>query len=81
MAFEVVEFARERRYRVRNLHDGHPVPPARPPKHGDQGNFSGYRADGERDDAIVCRRGYVTDEGDGRIGWFLYAPTTRRMRF
>ncbi len=68
------------RYRVRSLHDGHPVPPARPTYHGRRGRLAGYLGADDRKDAIVCRNGCVTDDGNGRIGWFLFAPTTRSMR-
>jgi hypothetical protein len=80
MSFDLLAYAEEHGYRVRNLHDGHPVPPVRPPYHGRRGRFAGYLGADDREDAIVCRHGYVADDGDGRIGWFLFAPTTRSMR-
>ena len=58
----LTEYARSHRYRLRNLHDGGPVPPAiwKPPK--------GYRpvctGDEDRWDAIVGYDGYVAMDGD-----------------
>ena len=60
--FDLVAYARKHRYRLRNLHDGGPVPPAiwKPPK--------GYRpvctGDEDRFDAIVGYDGYVAMDGD-----------------
>lgn len=67
MSFDLREYARCRRNRVRNLHDGHPVPPARAPKQGRRGPQAFL---GEGMDAIVGRSGYVTIEGD-RLGWYI----------
>jgi hypothetical protein len=79
MSFDLVGYAKTHRCRVRNLHDGYPVPPMLPPKHGRRGHRRGYWSKEDREDAIVCRHGYATDDGDGQLGWFLFAPTTRGM--
>jgi hypothetical protein len=60
--FDLVAYAKKHRYRVRNLHDGGPVPPAvwnqpagwRPSNVGEE----------DRWDAIVGYRGYVAMDGD-----------------
>jgi hypothetical protein len=80
MNFDLVAYAKEHRYRVRNVHDGYPVPPMLPPKRGRRGHRRGYWSKEDREDAIICRHGYVTDDREGRIGWLLFAPTTRGMR-
>jgi hypothetical protein len=71
MSFDLLAYAADHRYRVRNLHDGRRVPPAAPPKHGQRGRLTGYCGQHDRDDAIIGKYGYVTDDGDGRIGWCL----------
>ena len=60
--FDLVAYAKKHRYRMRNLHDGGPVPPAiwKPPK----GGYPSWRGAAERMDAIVGRRGYVAMDGD-----------------
>ena len=76
MSFDLREYARRHRYRVRNLHDGHPVPPGRAPKHGQRGQQAFI---GERMDAIIGRFGYVTVEDDC-LGWYvgeISKPTAR----
>jgi len=80
-SFDLLAYAAAHRYRVRNLHDGHPVPPTLPPPRGRRGRSSGYWAPADRMDAIVGRYGYVCDDGNGRIGWCLFAPTVRRLGF
>ncbi len=63
--FDLVAYAREHRYRLRNLHDGGPVPPAiwKPPR----GYRPVYVGEDDRCDAIVGRNGYVAF--DGELGW------------
>ena len=60
--FDLVAYARKHRYRLRNLHDGGPVPPAiwKPPK----GYRPVYTRDEDRWDAIVRYDGYVAMDGD-----------------
>ena len=60
--FDLVPYAREHRHRLRNLHDGGPVPPAiwRPPK----GHRPVYTGAEDRWDAIVGRSGYVAMDGE-----------------
>ncbi len=63
----LVEYARQHRYRLRNLHDGEPVPPA--PKQKSDDNGVGHVGASDRWDAIVGYDGYVADEGEpGRLG-------------
>ncbi len=73
--FDLIEFAREHRYRTRNLHDGQPVPPARriKPKGETPAAQAGYIGDEDRIDAIVGFQGYVADEGEpGMLGIYLH---------
>jgi hypothetical protein len=80
VSFDLLTYAAEHRYRVRNLHDGRRVPPTRPPARGRRGRPSGYLGAADRLDVLACRHGYVCDNGNGRLGWYLVAPTTRSMR-
>jgi hypothetical protein len=57
MSFNLLAYADEHRCRVRNLHDGDPVPPTRRPLNGRHRMV--YRAADDRDDVIICRDGYV----------------------
>ncbi len=50
----LLELAKSRRYRIRNLHDGFPVPPARR-----VGRKGGSRGSEDRFDAVVGLRSYV----------------------
>jgi len=75
-AFDLVAYARKHRYRLRNLHDGGPVPPAiwKPPK----GYRPAYVGDDDRMDAIVGRNGYLADEGEpGRLCICLFFKSGR----
>ena len=68
---DLLAYARKHRYRVRNLHDGGPVPPAiwKPPK----GFRPTYVGEYDRMDAVVGRDGYIVDEGEpGRLGIALF---------
>ncbi len=69
----VLDLAKRHRWRTRNLHDGHPVPPAKRPPRGNRGQDA-FGADDDRMDAIVGQFGYIVLEGDG-LGWFLVAAT------
>lgn len=71
---QLADLAKRRRYRRRNLHDSYPVPPSRRPKRAERqaDPRAGYVGPSDRWDAVVCRFGYVADEGaPGRIGWAL----------
>ena len=61
-------YARKHRYRLRNLHDGYPVPPARRQK--PDTSRLGYAGVSERWDAIVGRNGYITTDA-GQLSVFL----------
>lgn len=69
-------FAREHGYRVRNLNDGHAVPPVKRSKA--KCLSTGYIADENRHDAIVCRHGYI-DWCDGAWGWCLLLDSVRQL--
>ena len=64
MSFDLMAYARQRRYRTRNLQDGHAVPPARPPKHGQRGPVDGYVGANDRMNAVIGRHGYVAMDGE-----------------
>ncbi len=59
--FDLVACAKKHRYRLRNLHDGNPVPPAKPPR--GSGGPTGYIGATEGMDAIVGSKGYVAMDG------------------
>ncbi len=59
---DLVAYARKHRYRLRNLQDGGPVPPALPTAEGK--DKPGYRGAEDRWDAIVGRNGYTAIDGD-----------------
>ena len=69
----IIDLARRHRWRTRNLHDGHPVPPAKRPPRGKRG-ADAFGGSEDRFDAIVGRYGYIVLEGAG-LGWFLVAAT------
>ncbi|UCC28728.1 MAG: hypothetical protein JSU86_11055 [Phycisphaerales bacterium] len=71
---DLVEYARKHRYRVRNLHDGGPVAPARwkPP----QGYRPVYVGKDDRWDAIVGYAGYVAFDGCD-LSVFLFFKSNR----
>ncbi len=66
-AFDLITHARKHRYRIRNLHDGGSVPPARRMKAKGEVPVaqSGYVGREDRHDTIVGYDGYLSDEGDG----------------
>jgi len=80
MSFDLLAYARERRYRSRNLHDGRPVPPVRLARGGEHPRQTGYVGAADRIDAIVCRDGYVCYERNERIGWCVLARSCRGLR-
>lgn len=67
--FNLTKYAHEHRFRIRNVNDGHSVPPVRRVARGTIG-----AAGLERDDVIACRYGYVGDYGPGKEGWYLTSP-------
>lgn len=74
MSFDLIAHASEHRYRVRNLHDGHSVPPTR--KRGERRTMGFV---GERHDVITCYDGYVDVLGPGKIGWCVLVQTRRQL--
>ncbi|UCC30080.1 MAG: hypothetical protein JSU86_18020 [Phycisphaerales bacterium] len=82
-AFAFVKYARKHRYRVRNLHDGGPVPPARymKPKGQTAAARTGFVGKEDRCDAIVGCNGYIGDEGEpGRLGIYLQYRSARGVK-
>lgn len=78
--FDLMDYAREHRLRTRNLHDGHPVPPARlMPKHR-IGERTGYIGESDRLDAIVGYCGSLTDEERQGLGVHLHYKTSKGVR-
>ncbi len=60
--FDLTGYAKKHRYRLRNLHDGGPVPPAKPVR--GSGRPTAYVGAEDRMDAIVGYRGYVATDGN-----------------
>ncbi len=79
MSFHLLEYARERRYRVRNLHDGRPLHPLRIPVMR-RGRSDGYVGEEDREDAIIGYRGYVRDDGDGRLAWYVFGKQRKTVQ-
>ena len=67
-------YAGENRYRLRNLHDGHPVPPAIRRGPSDRGR--GYWGKDDRRDAIVGHDGYMAME-DGNLEILLFYGSSK----
>ena len=72
--FNLVEYARKLRYRLRNLNDGGPCPPAiwkRPKSYEPTG-------EAERCYAIVGHSGYIADDGEpGQLGIALFYKSAK----
>ncbi len=78
MPFDVKQYAGEHRHRVRNLHDGRPVPSVCPKGKADQP--VAFIGPTERDDVIMCKRGYVHAEGEA-VGWVLMTRSARALGY
>ena len=76
-SFDLTDCARKHRYRLRNLHDGHPAPPARLMPKQRIGERTGYIGDSDRLDAIVGYCGALTDEDRQVLGVYLHYKTTK----
>jgi len=76
--FDLLTYARRHRYRLRNIHDGKPVPPARIQQAGRGRQAS--RSDEDRCIVIACKDGYICDECDG-LSWVLLCETKRSFNF
>ncbi len=78
MSFDLLAYAKEHRYRVRNLHDGYPLLPLKPK--GDHKSV-GYVGHVDRHDAIIGEYGYVDADGNpgGMLGWYLVFETARGL--
>jgi hypothetical protein len=63
----ILEYAEAHRLRVRDLHDGHPVPPFY--HRGAKRKTRRVAEDAEL--AIVGRLGYVAQDAPGAIGWYF----------
>jgi hypothetical protein len=79
MSFDLLAYADEHRCRVRNLHDGDPVPPTRRPR---KRRRMVYRAADDRDEVIICRDGYVApDDGAAdRAAFCVLCRSPRALR-
>jgi len=75
--FDLIEYARRHRLRTRNLHDGHPVPPARLMPKQRIGERTGYIGESDRLDAIVGYCGALTDEHEQGLGVYLQYKTSK----
>jgi len=76
--FDLMAFAKWEGYVTRNLHDGGRVPPGLPARTGLRASRGHTGPDSS--DAIVGERGYITYEGNGRIGWYYFNPTDHPTR-
>ncbi len=79
MSLDLIAYARQHQYRVRNLHDGRPLHPLRVPVTA-RGRSLGHIRNEDRMDAIICRRGYVCSDGDGQIGWYVFARCAKGVK-
>ena len=75
--FDLIDYARKHRLRTRNLHDGHPVPPARLMPKQRIGERTGYIGESDRLDAIVGYCGALTDEERQGLGVYLHYKTSK----
>ena len=73
-SFDLAAYARMNRYRMRNLHDGRPVPPAI--QKGPCDKTRGYWGQDDRCDAIVGHHGYVAMDGD-TLSIFLFYKSAK----
>lgn len=76
--FDLIGYARAHGYRLRNVHDGAPVPPTRRPP---DARSPTYRGAADRDNAIICRDGYVDYGGwvPDRIGFCVLCRSRRAL--
>ena len=73
VALDLIDYGRRNRFRIRNLHDGSPVPPAR---RRAKSTRTGCVAVVDRWDVIVGQRGYLTAE-EGSLGICLFFKSGR----
>ena len=81
--FDLISYAHKQRHRLRNLHDGGPVPPARyrKPKGELPAVRTGFVGQDDRLDAIVGYDGYIADEGEPRrLGLCLFYRSARGVK-
>ena len=76
-SFDLAAYACEHRYRLRNLHDGRPVPPAI--QKGPCDKTRGYWGQDDRCDAIVGHNGYVAMDED-RLSVFLFYKSAKGVK-
>ncbi len=79
---DLLAYARKHRYRTRNLHDGHPVPPAIVKKTAavKSPGRVGYVGSEDRMDVVVGSVGYLIDEGDGVLGICLFYKSAKGVK-
>ena len=73
----LIDYARKHRLRTRNLHDGHPVSPARLTPHERTSDRTGYIGVDDRLDVIVGYCGALTDEDRQGLGVYLHYKTSK----
>lgn len=78
MSFDLRAYAAEHGYRIRNLHDGEPVPPTRRPADHEA---PAYKGAADRADAIIGKDCYVDFGGFGedRIGFCVLCRSRRAL--
>ncbi len=80
IGINLTEYARKHRLRTRNLHDGHPAPPARLMPKRRASDRTGYIGVDDRLDAIVGYCGALTDEGRQGLGIYLHYKTSKGVK-
>lgn len=72
-AYDLLAYAKEYRYRTRNLHDGCPCPPFKRDE-----KITIYTGREDRFDAVIGKRGYVCQENDC-LGFVVSYKTNQRI--
>lgn len=73
----ITKYADSHGYRIRNMHDGFPVPPSNQKK-GTRCS-KGYQSARSRMDAIICADGYIDKYSNYYFGWFLYTDNKNKF--
>ncbi len=78
MSFDLIQFGQEHGYRVRNLADGAPCPPAR--RQRKPGERTAYTGREDRDLAIIGAHGFIALSAPaGMVGFCIFRKSRRRL--